>query len=582
MLGRPSMPRPRLPGRVGEAAEAGWRAGVEAGQEVWDYWLGLSIYTRRRLGLLAGIAAFVAVIWLVAVPALPCQAPGGEACPPTDDALSLVPADALAYAHLNLDRGSDQFSNAQQVASQIPTLAQQATGRLAARLPGPGGATADFNRDIAPWLGNEAALAIVPVGGRAAQEVELLEARDATGARRYAASIASGTPRTVSYHGEQVEIDPRGLATALVGGFLVIGAESGVRAVIDAHTGVKGAGSLAEDPAASAIREALPGQRLADFYLSKEGVARLVADPRAPLATFASVIDPGASQGAAAALVASDDGLELEIRSTLDPKRAASHPSFFSAFKAFQPSLPASLSEGTLAYLGIGDPGTTIAALLDRSSVHEPGLASLVDRVLKGVTVLGKVDLGRDLLPSLGGEGAFALEPANGAAGGTPVAAFVGSGVDAGSASRALADLETPVAKALGTPPKPKFSAHEVAGVTAHTLRVSPAVDLTYAIVDSMLIVATDPAGVRAVSAGAPGLDDTDSFRQATAGLPSEVSALGYLNLDGLVALGESAGLARSPAYAAFAPEIRRLAALGFAVQSSTSELSTDVRLIVG
>src|SRR5204863_1968973 len=114
----------------------------------------------RRLGVAAGVLGVIALIWLLAVPALPCQAPGGDVCPPGDDAIGLVPDDALAYVHLNLDRGSEQFSKAEDIASQIPALVQQGVGRLVARLPAPGGGVADFDRDIEPWFGDEAALAI--------------------------------------------------------------------------------------------------------------------------------------------------------------------------------------------------------------------------------------------------------------------------------------------------------------------------------------------------------------------------------------------------------------------------------------
>ena len=44
-----------------------------------------------------------------------------------------------------------------------------------------------------------------------------------------------------------------------------------------------------------------------------------------------------------------------------------------------------------------------------------------------------------------------------------------------------------------------------------------------------------DPAGVRAVTGDESSLDDADAFKAATAGLPSDVSALGYLNLGGLI-----------------------------------------------
>ncbi len=396
---RPRLPRVRLPRPPEAVIEAG-RVPVELGREGWDWWLGLSIYTRRRLGVAAGLLAVIALIWLAAIPALPCGAPGGESCPPRDHAIGLVPDDALAYAHVNLDRGSDQFKAAEDVASRVPTLAQQAIGRLAARLPGPHGAPLDFDRDIEPWFGGEAAVAILPAGGRAAQEVQLLGVGDEDGARRFADSIASGGLHSLGDQGTDLQVDRRGLATALVGGFLVIGTKSGVRAVIGAHGGADDAGSLAADPAADAARDALPEERLADVYLSKDGIARLVADPESSLATLAPVINPGASEGVAAALVASDDGLELDIRSILDPARVPAHPGFFGP--PLVQAIAAGLPPARLARL----PGDRRSGQDDRVA---PGagerLASRGSRrrpagsteSLKG---LGNLDLERELAPA--------------------------------------------------------------------------------------------------------------------------------------------------------------------------------------
>jgi hypothetical protein len=126
------------------------------------------------------------------------------------------------------------------------------------------------------------------------------------------------------------------------------------------------------------------------------------------------------------------------------------------------------------------------------------------------------------------------------------------------------------------------FSQDRFGDVTAHSLRLSATVDLTYAIHRSTLVIATDPAGVERVASGEGGLDATDLFDQATDGFPGDPSVLGYLNLGGLIALGEQAGLAEDPAYVTFAPEIRKLEALGLAVQSNPDELSTDARLIIG
>jgi hypothetical protein len=162
---------------------------------------------------------------------------------------------------------------------------------------------------------------------------------------------------------------------------------------------------------------------------------------------------------------------------------------------------------------------------------------------------------------------------------------FVGSGIDTARAARALARLQGPIAKALNPSSgrqAPVFIDREIGEVTAHSLRLSPTVDLTYAIDGSVLAVSTDPTGVQKLVTGEAGLGNADLFERATEGLPDEVSVLGYLNLGGLIALGERAGLAEDPAYATFAPEIHAAEALGVAIRSSPEELGTDVRLIVG
>jgi Protein of unknown function (DUF3352) len=608
--GEPGTPRPpRFTGiasqlrraryAIEDAAFAAGRILVAAAERVSEFWFGLSLQARQRIALALGGLVAVVLLWVVAVPALPCQAPGGDTCPPADDAIHLVPENALAYVHVNVGPDTEQYKEAAKVASQVPALTDQGTGQLLSRLPGPNGAAPDFERDIQPWFGGEAALAIVPVGGRGlGQEVELLEVSDVDGAQKFAESVAAGKLRSRTYRDVQVQIDHRRLATALIGGFLAIGTQSGLRDVIDADSGEKGTGSLAGDPEATAARAALPDQRLADAYLSKHGIAELVANSRGPLATLASVINPDASLGVAVALVASDDGLDVDVRSELDPDRAKAHPGFFSAFPPFEPTLAAALPRDSLGYVGIGDAGTTLKSLLQQAGAEQPGLAAAVGDLVKQVKDLGNVDLEKDVLPSLGGEAAFALQPAPGGAGGNkgggnagtlptsqiPFLEFIAADVDADRTTKALARLQAPIIQALN-PSKlqvPAFSQHKIGDVTAHSVDLSPAVDLTYAIVGSSLVVATDPAAVQRVAGGEGGLDGKDLFDQATDGFPGDLSMLSYLNLRGLITLGESTGLAENPAYATFASEIHKLEALGLAIQSGSDELSTDARLIVG
>jgi hypothetical protein len=275
--------------------------------------------------------------------------------------------------------------------------------------------------------------------------------------------------------------------------------------------------------------------------------------------------------------VASDSGLELDVRSVLDPAREKSHPGFFAAFPSFGPTLASSMPQSSLAYLGIGDAGQAVHSLLAQSGTREPGLAAAVGDLANRLDELGgQVNLSSQL-PSLGKEAAFALEPSHSK---TPFGLFFGNDVDANAAGKALADLEKPLAKALA--PGEKFKTHKTGGVKAHSLKVSGTVDLTYAIVKSALVVATDPKGVDQIASGEGGLADTSAYHDATDGLPTSVSMIGFVNLEGVTSLAEQAGLAQNPAYATFAPEIRKLDALGFSVVSSPSQLSTDLRLAIG
>jgi hypothetical protein len=545
-------------------------------------WSTLSVRNRWRLGLALAVLAALLVGAFVAVPALPCGAPGGNACPPSDDAIALVPDDALAYLHVNVDPGTQQYQRASEVAARVPTITQQVTSSLLDRVPGPGGRAPDFARDIRPWFGGQAALAVIPAGERAAEEVQLIQVSDGDGARRFADSIAAGKPQTNDYRDVPVAVDRRGLATAEVGGFLAIGREGGVRDVIDAQSGAAGTGSLEGEPAAASALDQLPVDRLADAYLSPDGIDRLIGNPHGPLATLDAVVDPGASDGVAMALVAGDTGIEVDIRSELDEARARAQPGFFAAFPPFNPSLTASLPPDSLGYLGMADPGKTLVSLIEQASADQPGLAAGVASLTKRVKHLGKIDLETDLLPSLGTEASFALESAA-RAGGVPYLEFLSSGVDAERAGRALASLQRPIVAALSptTGQVPIFSERKVGDVTAHSVQISPTVDLTYAIAGSILLVATDPDAVKQLAGEAGGLNENADFKEATDGLTSSVSLLAYLNVSGLLTLGEEAGLAQDPAYAAFAPELHKLTALGVAVRQSSTELATDVRLIV-
>ena len=563
-------------------------------------WSGLTLRARYRLVVAIGaIVVAIVGIALIAVPNLPCQAPGGDECPPEDEAIGLVPGDSIAYAHLDTDPGTEQYERATALAERLPTV----TAQLVARLPTARGASIDYARDVEPWLGGEAALALVPAGSGNAKPTLLLEVGDEARAGRFVDELVGRDPGTESHDAVEVRIARGGLAVALVGGFVVAGPRQQVVRVIETESGGH---SLADEGPADDALDGLPDLRLAELYVPEDGADELLA-PDAPLGSFEAFVDARATAGAAAALVATGSGLELEIHSVLDPERAESAPGFFAAFPSFEPGLAGELSEDALAYLALGDPQRSIAGLLSQATAEAPAIAESFEDVGERLRDAGNVNVQREVLPLLTSQAALAVEPGEVGAGapeaegpggagaaqvgpevaptpGVPLVSLIVDDVDTEQAAKTLSGLQAPIAKALdpqGSLRAPVFREEEVEGVTARSLRISPTVDLTYAIVDGKLVISTDRDGVERVASDESSLEDSDRFEAATEGFPDEVSALLYLNVGGLLKLAEAAGLSEDPGYALFAEEFRRLEGLGVAVERGDEDIDTEIRLTI-
>jgi hypothetical protein len=557
------------------------------GRAVGTFWWSLGVDARRRLVAALG-AALAAILFLsLAAPSLPCQVPGAGPCPPPDDAQDLVPANALAYLHANIDPDSDQYAEAAEALAALPMITSQALADVQALLPRPG-AGADFGRDIAPWFGGQAALAELPGARGGDQRVALLEIDDAEGAATFAEEAAAGRPRVSDHREIEVAVDADGWATAEVEGFLAIGRERAVHAVIDVATGADGASSIAEDSAASEVRDELPDHRLAEAYLSPDGAERFIAQGEGPLASLAPFASVQSTRGVGAALSADGGELELAMRSAIDPDRARVDPGFFGALAPFEPELPDRLPGDSLAYAGFGDPERSVEELLAQATAQAPGIAMGFEGLARELRRDGDLDIERQLLPALGDEVAFLIEPRSRSeerpADPAPFLGLVARDVDEDRARNALARLQRPIVDAIEPEldlQAPVFRDLDVAGVEARSLRISPTIELTYGITDGLVIVATDPEGVQRLVERDGSLDDAEMFERATDGFPNRVSLLAFLDLRGLILAAERLGLGEDPVYGIFAPEIRALRALGLAVHYEDDLLATDARLIV-
>ena len=579
------------------------------GDRLESLWRSIPPQWRLRGAVAAGAVALIALLAFAVVPNLPCAVPGGDECAPDDDALALVPEDSLAYVHVNIEAGTDQAEDAATVAGRTPLLTEQVLGRVTPFLLGGAGARTNFSEDIEPWFGGEIAIAVVP-GAAGTQQVQMLEVEDGKGAREYESSIGAGEPEPEDYQGTELREDERGLATAIVEDFLVIGTANGVRSIIDVSAGAGSAEPLSEDATATKAIDELPGDSFAQAYLSAEGVDSFLALSGGALAPFEPLVDSGDSQGAAFSVSADESGFEFATRSILDPERNPDAGGFFAAFAPFQPALPDELAPDTLAYVGFGDADKTVSGLLGQATVRAPGIASGVTDLVNRLKKDAGVDLTGELLPALDGEGAVAVAPrpapssasatetsedevpddlelpaapetVQGGQADVPYLEFIADDVDEETAADALARLQKELADSVDPNiANPTFREQTFGDVTAQVLQRSPADVLAYAIADQKLVIADDTAPIERLDGDADsGLAGAEAYEPAIEGLAEEPSLIAYLDLNGLVAVAERLGAGAEGPFVAFAEDLRALQTFAITVATSDDVLSSDARL---
>jgi hypothetical protein len=578
--------RRRLPGDVGFRAstrvkalgyglrEQAWRVSRRAEtieRRIRRLWSNRSERTRKRALAVLGVLVLYAIVKFVAVPGVPCEISAAKECAPGDDTVKLVPASALLYGHVTLNEDTAQFKRLQDVAAPISRGSEVVQAVIDAARPPSSGAIA--YADVKPWAGDDAAVVVIPGNKAPPSSAAIISIDDRKGAQEFVGKVAPGPPKPTQEGSVKFQTYANGFSDAISGDFLLLGDDAAVRALIATEAG--GIKTLSDDPAAEQVRGDLPDNRFADVYVSAVGVQKLLAPSVSTGATqLESFVDYGATRGFATAAVARDDGIELDLVSALDKAKEVKSPNVFTSLPEFRPLLTREVGSRAIGYIGIGDAGKSLGALLQRAAAGQPGLAAALTGFTQRLQAEAKVDPSKDLLPALGGQAALVAEPTDS----VPFASLIVDDVDEQKARDAMARLQGPIVRSLGpapgSGPVAGFQTVNLDGVEASTLQVSPLITLTYAIFDGKLVISTQPAGVERVHKG-PGdsLAGATAFKQATGPLPGSVSALVFFNLDELLDLAESLGRIEDPLYAAFRDDIRKLHAIAVGVQASEDEL---------
>ena len=559
-----------------EKGQIGWRGLKRAGAATAYWWSKRSRGSRLRIGAVAGIVVLYLIIKFLPVPGVPCQVSAAKECVPSNDTIAYVPRDADLYVHMTVNSDSHQWELAEELGDELPNftaLLQSDTKALA----GPAGRPLDLSREVLPWVKDDLALIGIPGPKAAFPEAYIAGVGDSGKANQFAESLSPGGPSKQSKVGDvSLTVYSNGVATARSGDQLVFGNVAAVRAALAANSGqLPGLEDSEQDKA----REALPDVRLAEAYLSRAGVQRLLTTGATGATQLDTFVNYGATGGMAVGARARDDGIQVNLVSELDPKLEQRSPTVFASLPEFEPGLAHEAGPNALGYIGVGDLGPAINNALATAGAGAQGLAGSLRALAQNLQKEAGVDPLKDLLPALGGQAALVAEPT----GAAPYATLIVDGVDEEKAGDALASLQGPLLRSLsaGGGQVPNFQTREVDGVPVHSVQVSPAIELSYAIFDGKLVVSTRPEGVSQVRSSGDSLAGTSAYEDATDRLPDQVSALVFLNLDEVLGLAQQAGLAENPLYASLSEDISRIGSLGLAVRGSDDELQSELFLAI-
>jgi hypothetical protein len=506
----------------------------------------------RILVAIVLVAAFLGVVSLVQ----------GGSSSHTDHAVALVPPQALVYAHLTVDRDSRQWRYAQRILNESPALLTLRDRSLDAL--GTGGTPKELDAALRPWLGDEAALALIP-NGRRATSLILLKVRSLKRAKSFLAG--AGRSRIALYRGTQVRIYGS-LAATFIDDFLVIGAVRNVRLALDAREGR----SLSEN---GLFREARAGidssGSLLYAYAPADGVRRLLQQQKGLVGRIGDLLARPALRATAAAARFERKGIQVSL-SDVEFERL---PGAALAAPVFAPQLPRSVPRDAIAYYGVQGVTRLFRGLEALSGGRASELTRGIDRLRRQLRPSGIRALTRALRPLDRREAALVVTPPDD----SPVVSLIVNDTTREEGGDMLIALQPLLSRVVSTTQGGAAATlvpGSEAGIDTLTLRLNPDLSLTYAALGDRIMVSTDPAGVRQVAMAEKTLLGEPAFAPGMRGLLKGATSLLFLDLHRLSSLIERAGFGTTPEYRAIKPELGRIGAVSVITQSERGSQKTQ------
>ncbi|HEX6723757.1 MAG TPA: DUF3352 domain-containing protein [Gaiella sp.] len=406
------------------------------------------------------------------------------------ESASLAPADALAYATVTTDEGSDQWKNAESLLARVPGAKDGVSGSVGSALGEQG---VDWKNDVRPAIGPE----LVVVATADQQPIVLVQPSDEA---KLEALLAKSDTTYI-----RAEVD----------GWEAL-AQS--QAALDAYRASLDKGTLDDVDAFSQGFESLPSDALARVWVD---TARLSKDLGRLVEQASTEVDLGLDW-LAAAVAAEEDGVLL----TLGMRMPGGGDT------RYEPELFDRVPADAVAAVSFG--GTQ--KLLDRvqGNVDLDNVSGQIES-LTGVSLKGLTD-------ALSGEGALYVRPSGEQ---VPEVTLVLRPPDPSKTWETVDGL----ARKLAEQAKTTITVRTQDGTEVHRVATDQAT-ISYARIGDDTIVATTGAnGIRTFLADGPKLVDSDAYKRAADAVDMGEKTRGfvYVDVDGVLPLAEQAGESLPP-----------------------------------
>jgi hypothetical protein len=486
-------------------------------------------------------------------------------CGGDDEAASgaseLVPAGASLYGEATLKPEGDQkeaidailakFPGGGQAGDKLKDLIEQGLRESDAPV--------SFKEDIEPWLGDEAAFFAsgIDASGDFKAAAGLVATEDEDQALETLEKSAEGELTRKDYKGVEYLMDESDEAAAVLDGFVVLGSEPGVKAVIDTSDGGE---PLSEDESYTSAVDDAADDRLGLFYVNSPQLAKSLRQSGTPLpGTFDKYLeDP-----VVATLDADDDGVTFEGKIP----DAFARLSLFGQGSEIIEQLPA----GSWAALGQTNLGGVVDFYVDAFA----GVVGGRDTVEQQFRAATGLDLQRDLIDWMGDFGIFVR--------GSSIAELDGALVvetkDEEASGRLLAAVERLARAESGIQIRPLTAPGGGEGFSASGGGIPKPIHVFQR--DGRVVLAYGDAAAQDAVNPSDTLGDSPEFAETRDSLGGDYDVSFYVLVEPILALVDSTEAASDADWQRAKPYLEPLSALVTGTSGEGDDLSTAAKLVV-